>query len=110
MAGGAVGVAWVGMLIKNAMADRKLQQQQDKSDLLSAISTVKADIIKSQTDMKAELVDSDNETRGDLDVHVAEDKIRFKGIDDRFDHVDRRLDNVDQNLAAVTRMVQQKPA
>jgi hypothetical protein len=84
---GAVGAAWVGMLIKSSLQRIALTQAENKAEL-----------VEHQNEIKADLNFKHAQNSQSIAVHQAEDKAIFDGISRTLKRMDDKLDRQDAKL------------
>jgi len=55
---------------------------------------VKAELLREQHETREALIAMQNRTAGELAIHVNEDEIRFKHIDERHERIEAKLDRL----------------
>jgi len=75
--------AWVGLLIKNSLANVTTEQMR-----------VKEELVASQTEMKEDLTAKHAENRQDLAAHTARDEEQFKNLNKTLDRIELMINKV----------------
>lgn len=95
---GALGAAWVGMLIKSSLQKIALTQAEDKAELVAH-----------QTEIREDLHAKHAENSQAIAVHTAEDRALHAGYVLANDRMEKKLDRLGDKLDAVLRNGSQKP-